>query len=56
MGSALEQMSYYHDKSVICHGCDPAQVGIGLGGEVIVGRFVDVEKPTIGDLLQKVAP
>ena len=52
MGSALEQMSYYHDKSVIRHGCDPAQVGIGLGSEVIVGCFVDEDKPTFRDLLK----
>jgi 2-oxoglutarate ferredoxin oxidoreductase subunit beta len=52
MGSALDQMRYYHDNSVIQHGCDPAKVGIGLGGEVIVGRFVDEDKPTFSDLLK----
>ena len=50
MGSALEQMGYYHEQSVIQHGIDPAKADIGLSGEIIVGRFVDVDKPTFGDL------
>jgi 2-oxoglutarate ferredoxin oxidoreductase subunit beta len=50
MGSALEQMKYYHDQSVIRNWSDPAKADIGLGGEVVVGRFVDVDKPTFGDL------
>lgn len=50
MGSALQQMKYYHDNSIIQHWSDPAQANIGLTGEIIVGRFVDVEKPTFGDL------
>jgi 2-oxoglutarate ferredoxin oxidoreductase subunit beta len=50
MGSALQQMKYYHDNSMIQHWSDPAQADIGLTGEIIVGRFVDVDKPTFGDL------
>ena len=52
MGSTLEQMKYYHDRSVIRHWSDPAQADIDLGGEVVVGRFVDVDKPTFSDLLR----
>jgi len=50
MGSALQQMKYYHDHSVIRHGSDPAKADIGLVGEIIVGKFVDVNKPTFSDL------
>jgi len=50
MGSSLEQMKYYHDRSVIRHWSDPAEANISLGSEIIVGRFVDIEKPTFGDL------
>ena len=53
MGSALKQMGYYHDKSVIQHDMDPSKVGIDLKGEIIVGRFVDVEKPTFSDLQRR---
>jgi 2-oxoglutarate ferredoxin oxidoreductase subunit beta len=50
MGSTLQQMRYYHENSVIHHGYDPARADIDLHGEIIVGRFVDVEKPTFDDL------
>jgi 2-oxoglutarate ferredoxin oxidoreductase subunit beta len=50
MGSALQQMKYYHDNSIIQHWSDPAQADIGLRSEIVVGRFVDVDKPTFGDL------
>ena len=52
MGSALEQMQYYHEQSVIRHWSDPAQADIGLGGEIVVGRFVEIDKPTFSDLLR----
>ena len=56
MGSALEQMGYYHENSVIRHGMDPAKVDIDLGGEVVVGCFVNVDKPTFSDLQRGSAP
>jgi 2-oxoglutarate ferredoxin oxidoreductase subunit beta len=50
MGSSLKQMSYYHENSVIRHDADPAEVDINLGGQIVVGRFVDTDKPTFADL------
>ena len=50
MGSSLEQMKYYHDRSVIRHWSDPAEADIGLGTDIIVGRFVDQDKPTFDEL------
>lgn len=55
MGTTLQQMGYYHDKSIIRHGSDPALADIDLDGEIIVGRFVDMEKPTFSDLQQRSA-
>jgi 2-oxoglutarate ferredoxin oxidoreductase subunit beta len=50
MGNTLQQMRYYHEMSVIRHGIDPAQADIHLGGEIVVGRFVDIDKPAFSDL------
>jgi 2-oxoglutarate ferredoxin oxidoreductase subunit beta len=50
MGSSLKQMSYYHENSVIRHDADPAEVDINLGGQIVVGRFVDTDKSTFVDL------
>jgi 2-oxoglutarate ferredoxin oxidoreductase subunit beta len=50
--TGLQQMAYYRENSVIRHGADPQTVGIELGGEIVVGKFVDVNKPTFLDLLR----
>ena len=44
-----EILDYYHENSIIRHGADPATVGIELGGEIVVGKFLDVDKPTFED-------
>jgi len=52
IGDGLDMMRYFHDNSEIRHGIDPAQVGIDLGGKIIVGKFVDIERPTYHDLMR----
>lgn len=44
--TGLEQMEYYRDNSVIKHGINPKQADIALNGQMIVGKFVDIERPT----------
>ncbi len=48
--SGLEQMKYYRDKSVIKHDISPRQVGIGFNGQIVVGKFVDIERPYLPNL------
>ncbi|MFC2060044.1 thiamine pyrophosphate-dependent enzyme [Chloroflexota bacterium] len=43
--NALEQIKYYRDNSVTKHGINPRHVGIGLNGQIVVGKFIDVERP-----------
>jgi 2-oxoglutarate ferredoxin oxidoreductase subunit beta len=52
LGDGLDMMRYYHDHSEIKHGMDPAQVGIELGGDIVIGKFVDIERPTYHDLMR----
>ena len=47
--TGLDQMHYYHDQGVIRHGIDPREADIELGGKIIEGVFVDIEKPTFLD-------
>jgi len=42
----LDTLRYYHEYGDIRHGTDPRETDIGLGGTVIEGRFVDIDKPT----------
>lgn len=51
--TGLDQMQYYRDKGVIKHGIDPKEADIELGGEIIEGVFVDIEKPTFLDFCKE---
>lgn len=48
--TVLEQMAFYKEHSVIQHGADPRQADIGLTGTIVVGKFVDVAKPSYLEL------
>ncbi len=58
--TGLEQMRYYRDSSVVKHGINPAEADIEINGQIVVGKFVDIERPAFGELqqnmLQKVVP
>lgn len=43
--TGLEMMKYYRTHSVTKHGANPAEVDIGKDGQIIVGKFVEIEKP-----------
>lgn len=46
LGEGIDQVKYYHDKSVIKNGADTREVGLSFQGEIVVGTFVDRERPT----------
>lgn len=48
--NGLEQMKYYRDNSIVKHGINPVHVGIGFNGQIVVGKFVDIERPYIPSL------
>ncbi|MBA7530143.1 hypothetical protein ES705_22346 [subsurface metagenome] len=39
-------MKFYHDNSEIRHGEDTKNLDIGFQKKIIVGKFVDRERPT----------
>jgi 2-oxoglutarate ferredoxin oxidoreductase subunit beta len=51
--TGLDQMRYYHNHAIIKHGIDPKEADIGLGGDIIEGVFVDIEKPTFLDFCRE---
>ena len=42
-------MKYFKEHSVVKHGIDPSEADIEIGGEIVVGKFIDIDKPTYGD-------
>ncbi|MCL4552374.1 MAG: thiamine pyrophosphate-dependent enzyme [Candidatus Marsarchaeota archaeon] len=50
MPTGLEHMKYYKENSLIKEGADPREVDIKLNGQIVCGKFVDIERPTFTDL------
>lgn len=48
-GSAIDQMRSYRFNSVVKHGANLAETDIEKEGSIIVGKFVDIEKPYLPD-------
>ncbi len=46
LGDGLEQMVYFKDYSEIRHGADTKSVALDFQGKIVVGKFVDKERPT----------
>lgn len=53
LGDGLNLLKYYYDKSVIEHGADTRTMDISYQGKLVVGKFVDKEKPTFLDRMNE---
>jgi 2-oxoglutarate ferredoxin oxidoreductase subunit beta len=51
----LDSMHYYQEKSIMRNGADPKEADIALNGPILVGKFVDIERPTLWDNLRQVS-
>jgi len=45
LGGGLELIKYFRDNSVIKQGINPLHAGTGIDGQIVVGKFVDIERP-----------
>ena len=43
--TGLDQMRYYRYNSVVKHYANIAEVDISLSGQIIVGKFIDIDRP-----------
>jgi 2-oxoglutarate ferredoxin oxidoreductase subunit beta len=53
LGTGLDLMKFYHDNSEIRHGIDPCDADIDFQSKIIVGKFLDIEKPTYIESINK---
>lgn len=51
LGDGLETMRYYKQKSVIKNGANTKDAELAFGGEIVVGKFVDIERPTLAQTM-----
>lgn len=52
-GDGLDRLRWYYENSVIKHGANTQDVGLELRNEIIVGKFVDTERPTFLDNMNR---
>jgi 2-oxoglutarate ferredoxin oxidoreductase subunit beta len=51
IGDGLDELKTYKERSVIKNGADTKDVSLGMKGPIIVGKFVDRERPTYQDAM-----
>ena len=52
MGDGLDAMKFYKQVSKIRNGASTADAALTKAGEIVVGKFVDRERPDYFELLQ----
>ncbi len=45
-GQGVDGLRYFKEKSVIKNGADPAEADIVLDGPIMLGKFVDIQRPS----------
>lgn len=53
LGDGADQMRYFKEKSTTRHGADTKEVGLSFQGEIVVGKFVDRDRPTWLDAMNE---
>jgi 2-oxoglutarate ferredoxin oxidoreductase subunit beta len=53
MGDGLETMKYYKEASKVRHGAPTSETGLTKQGEIVVGKFVDRERPDYLELMRR---
>jgi 2-oxoglutarate ferredoxin oxidoreductase subunit beta len=52
LGDGLETMKYYKEHSKVRHGAPTGEAALSLTGDIVVGKFVDRERPDYRELMQ----
>lgn len=54
LGQGVDELHSYLERCVVRNGADPGDGDIGLSGPIVVGKFVDIERPTFWDYCMQV--
>jgi 2-oxoglutarate ferredoxin oxidoreductase subunit beta len=52
MGDGLDAMKHYKEHSKTRHGAPTGEVGLSKTGEIVVGKFIDRERPDYGEMMK----
>lgn len=54
LGDGVDTLQHYQDNSILKHGADTRETAIDFQGKMLVGKFVEKQKPTYLDAATKV--
>lgn len=52
-GTGLDILREYKDRSIIDHEADPQKIPLGMNGEIVCGVFINEDRPTFWENVQK---
>ncbi len=55
LGDGVDQLQNYQDNSILKHGCDTRETAIDFQGKIVIGKFVEKNKPTYLEASDKCA-
>ena len=53
LGDGVDSLQYYQENAVLKHGADTRETAIEFQGKIVIGKFVDKEKPTYLDAVNQ---
>jgi 2-oxoglutarate ferredoxin oxidoreductase subunit beta len=53
LGEGLDEMKFYKEKSLVKNGADTREVSLDFRDKIVVGKFVDRERPTLEEAMEK---
>jgi len=53
LGDGIDELRYYAERSIIRHGADPQDADLYPGSEILVGRFLERERPTFLEMYEE---
>ena len=53
IGDGIDEMRYYRENSIIRNGIDPKEAELSFRGKIVVGEFVEEERPSFLEIYQK---
>jgi 2-oxoglutarate ferredoxin oxidoreductase subunit beta len=54
LGQGVDQLHSYKKRCLVKNAADLSETGIGIDGPIVVGKFLDIARPTFGDLISGV--
>ena len=54
LGQGVDQLHSYKKRCLVKNAADLSETEIGLDGPIVVGKFLDIARPTFGDLISGV--